>query len=323
MDISCDIIRDLLPLYAENLVSEDSRKLVDEHLCTCDPCTKQLGILKKTAALPIEVETKTLKRVEDTIRRRRILAVLTAVMVVATLILSVTLLLDARIYLSADQAIVSVEALEDGSLRIRTADIVSGTGSLGDGNPHSDELSGNYGIIMSARLGSLLNPPKRQDYNDLPEELRSQIDPENWGAKIYQLPGGASSQNFWYCNPWTGKGASLLWDAGNHYNGEALGDVNFHLAYYFYILIGVCVILCLIAHCCEKNWIGEIFARLAIFAGCNAVSLLIVTAGQFMEIWGEFTSGMVNGLVLSVPMTLTVVMARQLRRLNRQDRGME
>ena len=49
MDISCDIIRDLLPLYAEDLVSEDSRKLVDGHLCSCDPCTKQLGILKKAA----------------------------------------------------------------------------------------------------------------------------------------------------------------------------------------------------------------------------------------------------------------------------------
>lgn len=323
MDISCDIIRDLLPLYAENLVSEDSRKLVDDHLCTCDPCTKQLGILKKTAALPIEVEIKTLKRVEDTIRRRRILAVLTAVMVVATLILSVTLLLDARIYLSADQAIVSVEALEDGSLRIRTADIVSGTGSLGDGNPYSSEPSGNYGIIMSARLGSLLNPPKRQDYNDLPEELRSQIDPENWGAKIYQLPGGASSQNFWYCNPWTGKGETLLWNADNPYNGEPLGTVNFHLVYYFCLLIGACFILCMVARCFGKKWIGEIVLRLAIFAGCNAVSLLIVTAGQFMEIWGEFTSGMVNGLVVSVPMTLTVVMACQLRRLNRQDRGME
>lgn len=322
MDISCDIIRDLLPLYAEDLVSEDSRKLVDEHLCTCDPCTKQLGILKKAAQIPIEVETKSLKRVGDTIRRRRILAALTAVMFVATLILSVALLLDARVYLTAEQAVESVEALEDGSLRIHTADIVSGTGSLGDGNPYSSELSGNYGIIMSARLGSLLNPPKRQDYNDLPQEMQEIIEPENWGAKIYQLPGGASSQNFWYCNPWTGKGETLLWDAGNHYNGEPLSDVNFHLAYYFYILIGICVIFCLIAHCCGKRWVGEIFTRLAIFAGCNAVSLLIVTAGQFMEIWGEFTAGMVNGLVLSIPMTLTAVMARALHRLNKQDRGM-
>ena len=64
MDISCDIIRDLLPLYAEDLVSEDSRKLVDEHLCTCDPCTKQLGILKKAAQIPIEVEKLTTDLVE-------------------------------------------------------------------------------------------------------------------------------------------------------------------------------------------------------------------------------------------------------------------
>lgn len=322
MEISCNIIKDMLPLYAEDMVCDDSKKMVDEHLCTCDPCTKQLAILKKAAQLPIEVETNSLKRVENTIRRRRILAVLTTVMFIVTLVLSVTMLLDARIYLTAEQAVESVEVLEDGSLRIHTSDIVSGTGSLGDGNPYSSELSGNYGIIMSARLGSLLYPPKRQDYNDLPLELQSQIDPENWGAKIYQLPGGASSQNFWYCNPWTGKGESLLWDAGNHYNGEPLGDVNFHLAYYFYILIGACVILCLIAHCCEKRWVGEIFARLAIFTGCNAVSLLIVTAGQFMEIWGEFTAGMVNGLVLSIPLTLTVLMARQLHRLNKQDKGM-
>ena len=32
MDISCDVIRDLLPLYAEDMVSEDSKWLVDGHL---------------------------------------------------------------------------------------------------------------------------------------------------------------------------------------------------------------------------------------------------------------------------------------------------
>ena len=322
MDISCDIIRDLLPLYAEDLVSNDSRKLVDEHLCQCDPCTRQLGILKKAAALPIEVETKSLKRVENTIRRRRILAVLTTFMFIASLVLSVTLLLNAQIYLSAEQAIESVEAMEDGSLRIHMSSIVSGTGSLGDGNPYSDEPTGNYGIIMSARLGSLLNPPERQDYNDLPQEMQSVIEPENWGAKIYQLPGGATSQNFWYCNPWTGRGATLLWDAGNPYDGMPLGNVNFHLAYYFCGLVGISAILFLVAHMNEKKWIGEIFARLAICVGCNAVSLLIVTAGQFMEIWGEFTDGFVNGAVHSVPLTLTVLLARQLHKLNKQDKGL-
>lgn len=30
--ITCDLIRDLIPLYADNAVSEDSRALVEEHL---------------------------------------------------------------------------------------------------------------------------------------------------------------------------------------------------------------------------------------------------------------------------------------------------
>ena len=32
MKMSCNIIEDLLPLYVDDMVSEDSRKLVEEHL---------------------------------------------------------------------------------------------------------------------------------------------------------------------------------------------------------------------------------------------------------------------------------------------------
>ena len=46
MNITCNIIKDLLPLYAEDMVSEDSKALVDDHLCSCDSCTKELAELK-------------------------------------------------------------------------------------------------------------------------------------------------------------------------------------------------------------------------------------------------------------------------------------
>ena len=42
MKITCDIIRDLLPLYAEDMVSQDSKALVDDHLCGCDEWVKVL-----------------------------------------------------------------------------------------------------------------------------------------------------------------------------------------------------------------------------------------------------------------------------------------
>lgn len=38
MKISCGIINDLLPLYHDNICSEESRIIVQEHLKTCESC---------------------------------------------------------------------------------------------------------------------------------------------------------------------------------------------------------------------------------------------------------------------------------------------
>ena len=46
MKISCNIIEDLLPLYVEDAVSEDSRQLVEEHLKECVSCRKMLEEIK-------------------------------------------------------------------------------------------------------------------------------------------------------------------------------------------------------------------------------------------------------------------------------------
>ncbi len=43
MKISCNIIEDLLPLYVDDMVSEDSRQLVEEHLKECTTCQKNAG----------------------------------------------------------------------------------------------------------------------------------------------------------------------------------------------------------------------------------------------------------------------------------------
>ena len=45
MKMDCEVIRDLLPLYAENMVSEKSRALTEEHLAACEPCRQYLSTL--------------------------------------------------------------------------------------------------------------------------------------------------------------------------------------------------------------------------------------------------------------------------------------
>lgn len=44
--INCNIIRDLLPSYMDNICSEDSRCLVEEHISNCEQCRTQLELLK-------------------------------------------------------------------------------------------------------------------------------------------------------------------------------------------------------------------------------------------------------------------------------------
>ena len=48
MKLDCELIQDLLPLYAEGLCSLASRRAVEEHLPECEHCRRL------TAPLPIE-----------------------------------------------------------------------------------------------------------------------------------------------------------------------------------------------------------------------------------------------------------------------------
>ena len=43
MKISCEIIRDLLPLYHDNVCSQESCKLIEEHLDSCEECKAELN----------------------------------------------------------------------------------------------------------------------------------------------------------------------------------------------------------------------------------------------------------------------------------------
>lgn len=46
MKYSCDMIKDLLSLYCDNVCSEDSRAVVEEHLNECEPCRGELQKLR-------------------------------------------------------------------------------------------------------------------------------------------------------------------------------------------------------------------------------------------------------------------------------------
>lgn len=61
-EITCEIIRDILPLYVDEAVSEDTKDLVEEHLFTCEACREEAELMKKTMVLPVHKDVRTLDK---------------------------------------------------------------------------------------------------------------------------------------------------------------------------------------------------------------------------------------------------------------------
>lgn len=50
-EISCEIIKDLLPNYIDNVLSNKGKKIVEEHINNCDSCRKEYDILRSSLAI--------------------------------------------------------------------------------------------------------------------------------------------------------------------------------------------------------------------------------------------------------------------------------
>lgn len=121
MKMSCNIIEDLLPLYVDDMVSEDSRKLVEEHLKECPSCRKMQEEMVKENRLSAtgnrsnsektnKTEAESLKKIRRRIRKKRIASVILAViLVVAAGGIGHYWYYDKETYISWDDANISVK----------------------------------------------------------------------------------------------------------------------------------------------------------------------------------------------------------------------
>lgn len=91
---NCNIVKDILPLYIENVVSEDTKAFVEEHLQNCDACKKEVSLLKSSLEIPEVVISEKddlafLKKIGLDIRKKIVFTgILSAVITVLIVILS-------------------------------------------------------------------------------------------------------------------------------------------------------------------------------------------------------------------------------------------
>lgn len=84
MDKTCSIVQDLLPLYEEDMLREETKEFVDGHLSQCAACRAELDALKADVK-PAPVSAQPLRDLKRQLRRKKLTAVLLAVTLALTL----------------------------------------------------------------------------------------------------------------------------------------------------------------------------------------------------------------------------------------------
>ena len=109
MKLSCDIIKDLLPLYAEKLTSDDTNIIVEEHIETCIDCKKELESLRNPKKIPMDTNVEPLKNLERKLSKKRIQTIaLTTALVLLVVVIGMAYLTSPK-YLPYSNDIVSLE----------------------------------------------------------------------------------------------------------------------------------------------------------------------------------------------------------------------
>lgn len=118
MKNECSIVRDLLPLYAESMVSPETASFMEEHLKDCEHCRKEYERLKAPCAVPAQNDSAPLLMLQKKMAAKRLRTiVLTAVFAVALLV-SAFAVLDAPVYLPYTEELLAVEPVGENGLQI-------------------------------------------------------------------------------------------------------------------------------------------------------------------------------------------------------------
>lgn len=133
--MTCDVIKDLLPLYQEGLASGETQQLVEEHLKSCPDCRAALEGLK-TAMPEGERAALPLKNVSRKLKAQRIRAALTALFLLMAFVITAFSAFTTPRYAPYEEHLFSIREIRvadllEGEITQNTLDILSQAGILG------------------------------------------------------------------------------------------------------------------------------------------------------------------------------------------------
>lgn len=125
MKVSCDIIKDLIPLYAEGMLSEDSVQLVESHLESCEECRHMLNELKQPYQVPLDTNAMPLLKMKEALKKKKIVTIiLTFIFALLFSTIFFAFVTEPK-YIPYSEDVIQVNKQADGSLVVDFSENVS------------------------------------------------------------------------------------------------------------------------------------------------------------------------------------------------------
>lgn len=126
MKVTCNVIKDVLPLYVENMLSDDSCTMVEEHIEQCQECKNYLDEMKTFNKMPVDTNTSPLIKIKSTLRKKKIQTAIFSMMFSIMLFVITIAFLTAPEYIPYSERSVTINEIGNGAVLAKFEDTVYG-----------------------------------------------------------------------------------------------------------------------------------------------------------------------------------------------------
>ena len=321
MKIQCEVIRDILPLYAEDMVSQPTREMVEQHLGDCADCTWVLGQLRRDRPIEESSALNGLSLVKKSIRKIRGLTAAAAVLFLLSFGLWLYGFMNVPVYLSQEEAVKDVYTADNGVLVIDYYDYVRG--SCGVAQPgytmahicystRWDILSYKNGWVDRVWDRKLVGGStlwESEDGNDVIIHAE-----ENTPAETLVETG--TNKSWWYIDYRTGQADTLLWDAGEEKPTGQMVIAIYYLGRIALIAVALGVIAQIAGNLIKKKKLRLVFWYAGSLCNCYGISTFLLL-GRNTICYNDCFETLNYICGLTVMLWIMVAVMRKLRQLDK------
>lgn len=126
MKVTCNVIKDILPLYLENMISDDSCAMIEEHVEQCQECKNYLDEMGNFNKIPIDRNITPFLKIKSTLRKKRMQTAIFSVMFSIMIFVITIAFLTAPEYIPYRERSITINEIGNGTVLAKFADTVHG-----------------------------------------------------------------------------------------------------------------------------------------------------------------------------------------------------